>query len=110
MKKLAFFAFVYFLTINLSFGQTHKTIEKKRTLPVENTDKVQATVKVQTESSYFNYENKILEISINNSIPSTFPTSNGFNSKESYRTAMNKWIKENPALIKPEFKNTIIKD
>lgn len=110
MKKLVFFAFVYFLTLNLSFGQSHKTIEKKRTLPVENSDKVQAAVNIQVESSYYNYENKIMEISINNSIPSSFPKSNGFTSKESYKTAMNKWIKENPSLLKPEFKNTVIKD
>ena len=112
MKKLVFISILYFLTLSLSIGQTnnHKQIGKKRSLYIENTEAIQVAQKPAVESPYFGYDNKIKEISLSNAIPSGFPTKEGFADKTQYKTAINKWIKENPSFIKPEFKNTLIND
>jgi hypothetical protein len=111
MKKLLLVPLLYLLTLNLGFGQKNtKTIGEKRTLYGQNTAVTQSINKPAVESPYFGYDNKIKEISISNSIPTNFPTKENYTSKEQYRIAINKWIKENPSFIKPEFKNTIIND
>ena len=111
MKKLLFVPLLYMLTFNLSFGQTDtKKIGEKRTLYSQNTALTQSSTKPAIESPYFGYDNKIKEISLTNSIPTNFPTKENYTNKEQYKIAINKWIKENPSFIKPEFKNIVIND
>lgn len=109
MKKLVFFAFVYFLTLNLSFGQTKQTKPSRKTVLVE--DQAAAPVvsaKPSSESLYFGYDQKIKDISLTNDIPLGFPTKEGYLKKEDYLKAINKWLSENQAFVKPQFKNTVI--
>ncbi len=112
MKKTGIFVCLSILASSLSFGQAGKakTNQAKRTL--YNTDQQQITesTKPAVESPYFGYDHKIIEISIGNSIPAGFPTKEGYPTKEQYLSVINKWIKDNPAFIKPEHKETVITD
>ncbi|MDZ4664583.1 MAG: hypothetical protein SGJ15_06880 [Bacteroidota bacterium] len=112
MKKTAIIAFLYLLTLGLSFGQENKTktISPKRKLYVEDQAQVNVSSKPAFESAYFGYDHKIAAISLNNAIPAGFPTKEGYPTKEQYRTVINKWLKDNPAFIKPEHKETVITD
>jgi len=115
MKKAIILSFFYFLTLSLSFGQTNqvKTIESKKQIKdyslINNTG-IQTASQPADESPYFGYDNKIKDISISNFIPTGFPTKEGYTNKETYRIAINKWIKENPSAIKPQFINSEITD
>jgi len=115
MKKTIILSFFYFLTFNLSFGQTNqvkKTESKKihQDVSLANGPSIQTSSQPAIESAYFGYDNKIKEISISNFIPQGFPTKEGYTSKETYRIAINKWIKENPSAFKPQFINSEITD
>ena len=112
MKKLSVLVCIYILTLSLSYGQVGqtKTIQAKRTLYNTDQQQISESSKPAIESPYFGYDQKIIEISIGNSIPAGFPTKESYPTKEQYRTVINKWIKDNPAFIKPEHKETVITD
>lgn len=111
MKKLCIVSLFYLLTLSNGFGQNQKSISKeKRTVAEENNLTAVAVSKPASESPYFGFEAKIMELSATNTIPSGFPTKDGYNNRETYRKAINKWILDNQAFVKPEFKNKIIND
>ncbi len=111
MKKLASIAFVYLLTINLCSGQTqHKTIGTKRAILAENVTPVATTSSPAENSSYFGYDNQIKQICVNDAIPAALPTKEGYSSKQAYKTAINKWLKDNSSFVKPENINKVIND
>ncbi len=111
MKRLCIVSLFYLLTLSNGFGQNHKGISKeKRTLPEENNLTAVSVVKPASESPYFGFEAKIMEFSATNTIPSGFPTKEGYKTREAYRTAINKWILDNQAFVKPEYKNKTIND
>ena len=109
MKKLAFFAFVYFLTINLSFGQTKQIKPARKTILVEDqTANPVVSSKPASESLYFGYDQKIKEYSLTGEIPLGFPTKEGYTKKEEYLKAINKWLTDNQSFVKPQYKNAVI--
>ena len=115
MKKAIILSFFYFLTLSLSFGQTNqvkKTESKKihQDVNLMSGPSIQTSAQPAIESPYFGYDNKIKDISISDFIPTGFPTKEGYTNKETYRIAVNKWIKENPSAIKPQFINSEITD
>lgn len=116
MKKAIILVLFYILTISLSFGQNSqvKTVESKKSNKELNMSGsslgLQTSALPAIDSPYFGYDNKIKSISVSDAIPVGFPTKEGFASKENYRIAINKWIKENPSFIKPQLINTEITD
>ncbi len=112
MKKTGIFVCFYILALSLGYGQSDqtKTIKAKRTLYNTDQQQISESSKPAVESPYFGYDHKIIEICIGNSIPAGFPTKEGYPTKEQYRTVINKWIKDNPAFIKPEHKEAVITD
>lgn len=110
MKKIVFGVCLYILTLSLSFGQHNQINTKKRKVVVEEQVAVSSVSLPAEQSPYFGYDHKIVDVMIGNTIPAGFPTKEGYQTKEQYRTAINKWIKENPSFIKPEFKATEITD
>jgi hypothetical protein len=110
MKKLIVGACIYMLTLNLSFGQHKQINTTKRKLVAEEPVKVKSTSQPADQSAYFGYDQQINEIMIGNTIPANFPTKENYPTKQEYLTVINKWIKENPSFIKPEFKSTEITD
>ncbi len=110
MKKIAPVVCFYILTINLSFGQHNQINTTKRKMVNEESVKGASVSQSAEQSAYFGYDHKISEVMIGNTIPSGFPTKEGYPTKQEYLTVINKWIKENPAFIKPELKSTEITD
>lgn len=110
--KNAHFLIVTMLIFCSAFNaQNNKTIDKKKRVVVDNGNLSTATVnKPASESLYYGYETKIIEFSISNAIPAGFPTNEGYKSKELYRNAINKWMKENEVFVKPDYKNKAITD
>jgi hypothetical protein len=110
MKKIAPVVCFYMLTINLSFGQHNQINTTKRKVIADEPVKVKSASQTANQSAYFSYDHKISEIMIGNTIPVNFPTKENYPTKQAYLTVINKWIKENPSFIKPEFKSTEITD
>lgn len=109
MKKLVFFAFVYFLTLNLSFGQSNQIKPARKTILIEEqTATPVVSSKPANESLYFGYDQKIKDMSLTNEIPVGFPTKEGYIKKDDYLKAINKWLTDNQSFVKPQFKNTVI--
>lgn len=110
MKKIVAVVCFYILTINLSFGQHNQINATKRKMVKEEPAKGASVSQSAEQSPYFGYDHKISEVMIGNTIPTSFPTKEGYPTKKDYLTVINKWIKENPSFIKPEFKSTEITD
>jgi hypothetical protein len=109
MKKIALAACFYMLAMNLSFGQHNQINTSKRKVVDQEPVKAVAATQAADQSAYYGYDHKIIEVMIGNTIPANFPTKEGYPTKQAYLTVVNKWIKENPSFIKPEFQSTEIK-
>jgi hypothetical protein len=111
MKKLCFQILSVLLLCGSLTAQNNKTINKDKRSVNDNNNLTSATSnKPSNESAYFGFEHRIIEFSVSNSIPEGFPTKDGFKSRELYKDAINKWMKENEVFIKPEYKNKTITD
>lgn len=111
MKNTYFLIVTMLIFCSALNAQNNKTIDNKKRTVVDNSNLTTVTVsKPASESLYFGYENKIIEFSISNAIPAGFPTKEGYATKELYRKAINKWMKENDAFVKPDYKNKAITD
>jgi hypothetical protein len=110
MKKIALLVCFYILTLNLSFGQHNQLNTTKRKIVADEPVKVKSSSQAAEQSAYFGYDHKISEIMIGNVIPANFPTKESYPTKQEYLTVINKWVKENPSFVKPEFKSTQITD
>jgi len=113
MKKLSVFVCFYILTLSLSYaqsGQTKTIQEKRKIILTDEQPKLNETAKPASESPYFGFDHKIIEISLGNTIPVGFPTKENYPTKQQYLNVINKWIIDNPGFIKPEHKGTVITD
>lgn len=109
MKKIALVVCSYILTLNFCLGQHNQINTQKRKIADEPV-KAASVSQPADQSIYFGYDHKISEVMVGNTIPSSFPTKEGYPTKKEYLAVVNKWIKENPSFIKPEFKSTEITD
>jgi len=110
MKKITLVVCFYILVTGLGFCNAQSTsIPEKRKLSfTEQTPQTSSVAKPAEESAYFGFDQKIAKITLNGSIPSNFPTRENYPTKTQYLNVINKWIKENPSYIKPEYRSTVI--
>jgi len=108
MKKVILFTISFLFVFSLTKAQS---VNNRKNMPLyTETGTIRVKTKSAETSNYFGYDNKIKEIFIENNIPEKFPTKDGFTDKTNYLAVANEWIKAHQALIKSEFKNTLIKD
>lgn len=111
MKKRSFIIFSFLMLCGFSQAQNHKVIQKEKKTIVDNNNLTSTqSAKPASESKYYGYENQIIEFSVDNTIPTNFPTNEGYQTREAYRDAINKWMKENDSFVKPDHKNKTITD
>jgi len=107
MKKLLFPLFVL-CCVQLAKAQDAES-RKNKPLFINNQG-IQAKTAAAENSSYYGFDNKIKEMMLDNNIPEKFPTKENYADKKSYLNVANEWLKVHQSLLKPEFKNTTLKD
>jgi hypothetical protein len=107
MKKLLFL-FLVLCCVQLSKAQNAEN-RKNKPLFINNQG-IRAKAAPAENSMYYGFDNKIKEMMLDNNIPDKFPTKENYADKSSYLTVANEWLKAHQALVKPEFKNTTLKD
>ena len=118
MKKLFLISTICFLC-QISFSQTNVEVQK-RVVSVNDPKFVEfknnhdAVLTKQggpgSVSSYFGYEETLKSFFIGNTIPTEVPKSDTFIYKAPYVKALNEWISKHKDLLKPEHKNSLIKE
>jgi hypothetical protein len=107
MKKLLFFL-LFLCCVQLSKAQSTEN-RKNKPLFINNQG-IQGKSVSAENSIYYGFDNKIKEMMLDNNIPEKFPTKESYADKKSYLNVANEWLKAHQALVKPEFKNTTLKD
>ncbi len=111
MKKITLCLLFIFLSV-CAFSQTANERPKDikdnpQYLKALEMEKIRSNNAIQV-SEYFGLENKITDVLLNNSIPSSFPRSLTYSDKTMYVETVNAWLKQNPSFVKADKKNVII--
>lgn len=111
MKKITLFLFFIFLSV-CAFSQTSNERprdikDNPQYLKAVEMEKIRSNGTIQV-SEYFGLENKITDVLVNNTIPTSFPTSITYSDKAKYVETINAWLKQNPSFVKADKKNSVI--
>ena len=111
MKIFLLLFCILFCSLSSITAQQNSTPESRKNLQLyTSSETVQGKNNAAEQSTYFGYDNKVKEVTINNNIPQNFPTKEGYADKAAYLIAANEWLKAHSALVRPEFINVLIKD
>jgi hypothetical protein len=115
--KRVLFLFVLFVTGELAFGQEVLDQRRAETMKdpkfLEFKKRHEDLVKQQpaeNKSEYYNYDETLRSLFVDNQIPATTPKSIAAKSREEYVKQLNSWISSNKQYLKPEHKNAFIKE
>lgn len=99
---------MFFLCAGICVSQTSDRKAKRIEL-TKTYAGVQTKSTGSEQSYYYGYDNKIKEILLKENSIDIVPKRAENQSKQEYLDALNKWIKSNPLLIKPDLRETEIK-